>query len=257
MARIRTAVLILAIATASLVPTPSGQAVPARPRFVSDCIDQTTLIPMTRQQAQTYLPEGFSPVGGVVGQGQQVYFEFMSLRCGDLNLPTLELVVAFVGVEAPERYSNDDTPERFIIDMVGEGSSLPGMSRALCMENVAVHGEVSSTHTMNRTEFGSARGSSTVESPVLFANFNLAASGTDSTAGGAVRWLYERDGKIDYFDSAYSVNFTSIGSSTVRFLDTYLDFPPVAQGFGFYDAYDQMMFVPPPGCRRPSPGSDR
>jgi hypothetical protein len=216
---------------------------------MSDCVSQKVLVPVTRGQAQGYLPKGFSPTVGAAGQSEQVYFEFVSLMCGDQNLPVLSLVAALITVKAPARYSSEETLEQYVIDIAGAGTGLRPLATAMCVSDVVVDGQITSSHRIDRAEVGTARGNTTVESPALVATFDVAASGTDYADGSAVRWLYERDGKISYFDSAYSINFLGVGSSVIRFSQPYLDFPPVVPAGAIYDAHDQMMFVPPSDCR--------
>jgi hypothetical protein len=249
MTRTRVALLVVAIAAASLVPATAGDARPRTTHF-KDCIVQKVLLPITREQAQSYLPEGFSPVAGVLGQPETTNLEFVTFTCGDSDSPELDLVLAMLLVEAPARYGSQGMSEQFILDMVGAGPRLKELTKAVCIEDFVQKGEIATDIALEILEgdTGFGLGTTTVESPVLSGTFDSYVGGQLDPASSSVRSFYERGGKIRYFDSAHSLTFLGLGVGDAVLTSGYRDLTPVAEGAAIFQARDHQMFVTPPGC---------
>lgn len=250
MARARTVLLLLVVAAATLAPA-AGHARSTRPKpvFTNDCSSHELLVPMTRQQAQSYLPKGFTPTTGAADLEEQVYLSFATLQCHGPVGQELRLVVSFMHVNAPKRYAHPDTDEIFIFAVTGEGAGLDRFARALCAEDVIGEGDMRVTSSIARSDAGVGRGSTEVASEVLSASMNVATGGAPINRAGARRWIYPRGDGYGFFDEAHSLNFISLGAGNIVFTEPFLDLPPALAGGGIIDVYEQMMFTPPPTCR--------
>ncbi len=240
-------VVVLALISSSLLVA-GGAHARGRSHVFYDCRSQGMGIQTTREQARTYLPEGFEPSGGAGDQDAIVHLYVTTQVCGDALAPELELAATFLAVRPPEEYRAKSGSHLFLLDAVISGPRAARLRRDLCAGGILAGGAVNSSQQMNPTDGSVSRGSSQVESESLSFELDVATSGAAGSYGGGARWLYEDGGRIKYFESSITLRYISFGTGHVQFTQPYLGLPPAAPGPSYYDLQD-VGYLPSKACR--------
>ena len=234
------------MAVVSLLGT-SGYAGPAR-TIVMDCWNQQALIPISRDQAQSYLPEEFAPGVGAAGQSAVPWLYVETIQCGDEQAPELELGVISLAVEPPPESAAPEGGDRYILDVVGSGARVRALEKLLCLHGLDA-GEIDTVHDPDKDYGGVSRGSSDVSGTKLDLTFDVTTNGTETAQGYPMRWHFQSTDGFDYFDAFQQESYISVGGGHVEFHRAYRDLPPVASAVAFYDHAAGIIFSPSPACK--------
>ena len=230
-----------------VVAVPSTHARPAR-AIVMDCWNQQALVPISRVQAQSYLPEGFAPSVGALGQSAVPYLYVETIQCGQEQAPELELGVISLAVEPPSESAAPEAADLYILDVVGSGARVGALQKLLCLD-VLEAGEIDTVQDPDKDLGGVSTGTSDVSGNELDLTFNVVTNGTETAGGAPMRWHFQTEDGFDYFDSYQQESYISLGGGRVQFHQPYRDLPPVVSAIAFYDEIAGIIFAPSAACK--------
>ena len=215
---------------------------------IRDCYEQSAFFPIPREQAASYLPDGFEPHGSPAGEPSVINIYVASLVCGDEGKPDLEMVTTYVSVVPPERLAAEGGSEYYVIDTGAEGPLSKVLRKRLCLGDTLKEAEIDVTP--QRVEpFGTARvaaPTTSVSSEFLSVQFQVTGQEDPTPRRAVARWFFGADGG-SFFDAFYEMSDWGIGSSTSVFTQSYKGLSSVSPGFGVLSTED-VTFFPARGC---------
>jgi hypothetical protein len=239
--------LALAVTLFAALPAGAGARRAPAPSF-SNCHDHAAAVEVTRAQAQSYLPEGFTPYNGAADQGEVVHLYVDTTVCGGTE-PTLKMVKTYLAVHPPAELDGQATGEYFVLDAGASGAIGDRLRKQLCLGSFLDEAEIQLTPVDDSLETGPAGATATVESPSVSATIAVAGARVDSDGLVKYRWFYEREDEgLDYFDTIYVIDGLAMGSGEVVFGQPYRDLPLAAPALDLY-RFIGTTFYPSPSCR--------
>lgn len=236
-------IAVAAVAVALLAPSPVSAARPRASTF-EDCHEHTAFFPIPSSQAATYLPAGFEPVAAPADNENLTNFYVTSITCGDPEAPQLELALTHLVVAPPA--DAGPVSNHYLLGLGVEGPGAAPFRKTTCTPAEGAAIEV--TDEAVRLPLGPHAGvaATTVAADFLSARFTVSAERSSGWGSEDVRWFFG-DGKR-FFDTSSALLFWGIGSSSVAFLQPYLDLPPGAAGAS-KQAIGAYTFSAPGACR--------
>ena len=240
--------LVFITAASLIVPGVSADAMPAGKDYRTRCQTLSATVPVTREQAQSYLPPGFRSMQGSADQEEVPYVYISSFVCGeDLASPSLTMAAAGLLAQPPKRYQMGDSGANFVLAATIGGPEAQRFETSYCLEDLFVDGgEIAQAEHAKSVDV--LAGQSTVASEVLSLTMETGTVTIMAGEPSTTRWFYEGDNGVEFFDWWEIRDYVRLGSGTVRFDQPFLDLPLAAAGPAL--AEEGQLVIPARKCAR-------